>query len=303
MNKFLLDLLVDPISKEPLELADGRLFSKSKAHFYEIIEGVPILLPKKPLAVSSRGAIHQSAKTKFDYQDHYQKDAEYFNYFKPFEDGATIHENSRLHQMILNRVPKKAALILDVGCGNGWVANYFANRDQRVISMDISTKNPIQVHQKNNHNRHAGLVGDVFNLPIKSKSVDCIIAAEIMEHVPDPKQFIASLFRILKPGGRLIITTPYDEQIEHYLCVHCNHPTPRHAHLHSFNEQNIGQFLPNEVNAVATTKFSNKALIKLRSHFVLKFVSFNIWKIVDNLANTLLPKETRFLIEINQSLN
>ena len=303
MNKFLQDLLVDPISKEPLQLKDGKLFSSSQQHFYDIIEQVPILLPKKPLAISSRGAIHQSTKTKFDYQDHYQKDAEYFNYFKPFEDGATIHENQRLHQMILGRVPDEATLVLDIGCGNGWVADHFADRKKFVISMDISTKNPIQVQQKQNHDRHSGLVGDVFNLPIKPKSVDCIIAAEIMEHVPDPQQFIAALFNILKPGGRLIITTPYNEQIEYNLCVHCNQPTPRHAHLHSFSEKNIGKFLPAEVNHVTLKKFSNKALIKLRSHFVLKYVSFNMWKMVDNLTNAILPKQTRFLIEINQSPN
>ena len=300
MKSFLLDLLIDPLTRFPLTLNEGSLIESKEGHTYEIIEGVPILLPKYLVPITPLETVHKSVQTSFDYQDHYQKDAEYFDYFKSFEDGATLHENKRLHQMILNKIPPQVGLVLDVGCGNGWVAKAFAGNNTKVISMDISTKNPIKVNRENDHDGHIGLVADAMYLPIKSQSVDVIIASEIIEHVADPKNFIASLYRVLKPGGKIIITTPYDEKIPYYLCVHCNQPTPQHAHLHSFNERNLHKYLPNMIDQINLFRFSNKYMIKLRSHIVLKYVPFTIWKGIDRLANNWWGKPTRFMVEITK---
>ena len=59
--------------------------------------------------------------------------------------------------------------------------------------------------------------------------------------------FIEKLIEKLKTGGKLIITTPYNEKLEYYLCVHCNLPTPKNAHLHSFNKQNIKEIISNKL--------------------------------------------------------
>jgi 2-polyprenyl-3-methyl-5-hydroxy-6-metoxy-1,4-benzoquinol methylase len=159
----------------------------------------------------------------------------------------------------------------------------------------------VKVLQENQHENHAAVVADAYHLPFKKNSFDVIIASEIMEHVSDPKLFISELMKALKPTGKLIITTPYNEKIQYYLCVHCNKPTPKNAHLHSFNEKNITNFIPSQFSNYSLEKFSNKYLVRLRLNLLLSFLPFQLWKIIDSVANHFLKKPMRFLIEIKNN--
>jgi len=50
--------------------------------------------------------------------------------------------------------------------------------------------------------------GDALDLPYADGTFDCVIASEILEHVPEDDRAIAELVRVLKPGGALAITVP-----------------------------------------------------------------------------------------------
>ena len=302
MNAFLLDILVDPATGTKLDYdAESQCMANSRSgQTYRVIEQVPVLLPPAPANVIASTDLHENHRSHFDYADHYQKDAEQFDYFIEHTNGASRHEESRLHQTIISLVPAGANLILDVGCGKGWVGDYFCRRGRKVISMDISTVNPVRVERRLKGANHSALVGDVFHLPLATNVVDCIIAAEIMEHVPDPGVFIRKLLSALKPGGKLIISTPYREKINYYLCVHCNHPTPQHAHLHSVDEQMIRQFLPPTGIQWQYRTFSDKYLSKLRLHVVLKFLPFRLWQFIDGIVCKTFGRPVRFILEITK---
>lgn len=233
------------------------------------------------------------------YIDHYAKDAEAFDYYEEYNEGVTRFEQKRLHEMIVSKVPKNAENILDMGCGNAWVAGYFLKQNKKVVSADIGITNIDKALQKYPSQNHYGLLADAFDLPLAESSFDVIIAAEIMEHVPSPSAFMESLYRVLKPGGTIIITTPYHEKIEYSLCIHCNQPTPRHAHLHSFHEKNIPPLLP----AGCTQEldiFMNKYLIKSRSHVILKYLPLRMWRFLDGIAEKILPGALRLMITIQK---
>src|SRR3981189_2000995 len=53
-----------------------------------------------------------------------------------------------------------------------------------------------------------GVKGDALDLPYADGTFDCVIASEILEHVPEDDRAIAELVRVLKPGGALAITVP-----------------------------------------------------------------------------------------------
>jgi 2-polyprenyl-3-methyl-5-hydroxy-6-metoxy-1,4-benzoquinol methylase len=301
MKGFLKEIIVDPLTgKNIIEISKGAgYFLSSGEHAYNIIEEVPILLPPQEI-INSNSDLHRQLNSEFDYKMHYQEDAIHFDYFKEEESSAGKEETRRLHQAIINRIPKNADLILDIGCGNGWAAQHFLAKGKKVISMDISNKNPIKVLKDNPNENHAAVVADAYHLPFKKNSVDAIIASEVMEHVYDPKLFISKLGRVLKPGGKLIITTPYNEKIEYFLCVHCNKPTPKNAHLHSFSETNIADFIPKEFADFKTSHFSNKYFVRLRLNLLTSFLPFGLWKIKDSLLNTIIKKPLRFLIELDK---
>lgn len=267
------------------------LSSEDGSITYVLDKGVVRLLPKKECEESP----------SFDYQDHYQKDAEVFDYFATWEDPAAVHENERLHQMILAQAPRKVGRVLDVGCGSAWVAAHFANKGAEVYSMDISTVNPEKAVVNYPFEGHYGVVADVFHLPFQENTFDLIVASEIIEHVADPAMFLRSLLPALTTDGVLVVTTPHAEKLAYSLCIHCNQPTPHHAHLHSFTEASIRELLPVPLRAGATTRtFMNKVLLHARTHIFLKHVPFAVWRIVDRVANVIVPKTARLMLVVRR---
>ena len=226
---------------------------------------------------------------------HYAADAALFDYFE--EPGAaTAHEERRLHERILQALPARPARVLDVGCGRAWVAAAFLPRGVSVVSLDASADNPQRALDRLPAPNHAGVAADALALPFADGTFDAVVAAEITEHVPDPARFLAELFRVLRPGGRLVVTTPYRERIRYVLCVHCNRRTPIHAHLHSFDEHTLPGLLDAPGVAGRTVEvFSNNALAMLRLHPVLGRLPHRLWHGVDALASKAVGKPTRLL--------
>jgi 2-polyprenyl-3-methyl-5-hydroxy-6-metoxy-1,4-benzoquinol methylase len=301
-DNFIIDLLIDPETGEPLSYnpTSKTLISSKSGKKYSVIESVPRIITDENQNIE-KSSLHIKYNSSFNYTDHYQKDAVFFDYSGNDKPEITKNEINRLHESIIKEITEEMEVILDIGCGNGWVSKKLIPTGRKVISMDISSENPVKAIREVAHKNHAGLIADAYNIPLKENSIDCVIASEVLEHVPDPKAFITNLLKLLKHNGKLIITTPYNEKIEYYLCVHCNRPTPKYAHLHSFNEHNIGQFIQDTGITWETKSLINKYLIQIRSHVFLKFLPFNYWILIDNLFNSLFHKPVRFQLVISKS--
>ena len=233
--------------------------------------------------------------SNFNYIDHYKKDAVEFDYFEE-RKGATAHDERRVREYIISKVSKNVSSILDVGCGNGWVAKEFLPRNKQVCSLDISVTNPSSVRKRYPSEKHFGVAADSFHLPFNNNTFDCVIASEIIEHIFDPAGFIKELFRVVKKGGSLIITTQYKEKIIYYLCIHCNQKTPANAHIHSFDERKLeGLYSVNDLEIFKYETFGNKVLIFLRTYVILQFFPFWIWKLKDKFANWIYHKTVHII--------
>jgi len=237
---------------------------------------------------------------KFDYINHYKIDAEEFDYFEE-RTGATEHDERRVHEYIISHVDKDNKSILDVGAGSAWVAKHFVTNEVTVTSLDISKANVDMAKKIITSNHHSQIVADSFKLPFKNNSYDIVIASEIIEHVIDPQEFVNELFRVVKGKGKLIITTPYKEKLRYYLCIHCNQKTPVHAHIHSFDENILTSICKNDdLLEINWKTFGNKFLIFLRTYVILKYFSFNLWKYVDRITNSLKNIPVHILVEYNK---
>ncbi len=278
-------MISSPDTGNLLEYREGFLSDDHDTEKFPVKEGIPLMLPGKP----GEG---------MDYIGHYTTDAEQFDYFSERICKETEHGERRSREFIASRVPEKTQLLLDVGSGSAWAAKKFCPDGIKVVSMDISLKNIKTALERIPHENHYGIVGDGLNPPFPEDSFDCVIAAEVIEHTVDPADFAVNLFRLVKPGGKLIISTPYKEKIQYYLCVHCNKPTPKNAHLHSFDENKLSSLIPaGGVSSVKHFTFLNKALTIMRAGHILRFLPFGLWKIADSLANLIINKKTNIIIE------
>lgn len=52
-------------------------------------------------------------------------------------------------------------------------------------------------------------VGDIQQMPVASEQFDTVLCVEVLEHVPDPSAALSEIYRVLKPGGRLVMTIPH----------------------------------------------------------------------------------------------
>jgi SAM-dependent methyltransferase len=102
------------------------------------------------------------------------------------------------------KIPKNC-VALEVGCGTGANLRTLRSAGLYGIGLDRSVYALTLVKSKENFPL---LAGDLNELPIKTKSVGVIIAADIFEHLEDDTHGINESYRVLKEDGLLILTVP-----------------------------------------------------------------------------------------------
>ena len=99
-------------------------------------------------------------------------------------------------------------VVADLGAGEGTLAQLLAQRAEKVIAVDLSPK---MVEFGQNLAVQNGLsnleyrIGDIEVPPIDNDSLDLAILSQALHHAVHPQRALDAAFRILKPGGRLII--------------------------------------------------------------------------------------------------
>lgn len=99
--------------------------------------------------------------------------------------------------------------ILDIGCGNGFLLYQFRNRYQTLVGLEFSPKRLRQAAINLSGLDFLQISGSAENMPdIETNSIDRIVSADTIEHIPDVYAAANEMYRILKPGGQLVINTP-----------------------------------------------------------------------------------------------
>lgn len=108
--------------------------------------------------------------------------------------------------------------MIDVGCGAGRHTFEAFRRGAEVVGFDQNASELNDVEEMLQLMLEEGdappsakgevVKGDALDLPYAEGTFDCVLASEILEHVPEDDRAISELVRVLKPGGVLAITVP-----------------------------------------------------------------------------------------------
>lgn len=111
--------------------------------------------------------------------------------------------------MLGNDLTKKT--LVDIATGSGYIAVEMAKLGMNVIATDLS---PQSLHNLSKFKKQFKLNNlrliecKAEKIPLRDKIADYIVANAILEHIPAEKQTVKEWKRILKPGGKMLITVP-----------------------------------------------------------------------------------------------
>lgn len=124
--------------------------------------------------------------------------------------------NTPWHQFInekLQHLSLNDASILEIGCGRGGFSNYLASNYpvlRKVVASDFSQEGLRIASEK--YGDHNGLIEwkqeDIMSQSFDENTFDIAISCETIEHIQYPQKAIKELYRVLKPGGTLLLTCP-----------------------------------------------------------------------------------------------
>jgi SAM-dependent methyltransferase len=201
MKDNLLKYLCCPINRDELILQQvvrnesggiisGTLKSK-EGQYYPIIDGIPRLLPNPSINGNNNSEYKRLTKPYDEYLIE--------NGISPSEiakmDSLRYSIFSLTHKFIKEYLN---GTVLDLGAGNDYLKKEFLNLSDFWISLDYNIRsNTIDVQ------------GDGQFLPFPENLFDTIVSIDVLEHIPDPDKLVSELYRVLKPGGKIILSTPF----------------------------------------------------------------------------------------------
>jgi ArsR family transcriptional regulator len=99
-------------------------------------------------------------------------------------------------------------VIADLGAGEGTFSQLLARRAKKVIAVDNSEKMVAygaELAHKHGVNNLEYRLGDIEEIPIRTGTVDLAFFSQALHHAQHPQRAVAEAYRILKPGGRIIV--------------------------------------------------------------------------------------------------
>ncbi len=97
--------------------------------------------------------------------------------------------------------------VLDVGCGEGWFASELLCAEVDVVGIDVAEE-PLRRARERDPALDLTRVHPDGPWPVEDASFDAVWAGETIEHVADTAGWLSEARRVLRPGGRLLLSTP-----------------------------------------------------------------------------------------------
>lgn len=153
---------------------------------------------------------------------------------------------------------------LDAGCGTGTVSKFLVQNGYAVTALDgfeIPLRHVAQLVPEATR-----VLADLNGpLPFPDASFDLIVSYEVIEHLPDPRVFVGEAFRLLRPGGQLVLKCP--NRVDWYrvgdrLLGRTWYADEDKTHLHYFDAFQVARFCRRAGFAPVTSRAGTKPFFR-----------------------------------------
>jgi SAM-dependent methyltransferase len=153
------------------------------------------------------------------------------------------------YRVLLDAMSSSARRILDIGCGDGTLTYRLAQRAERVWGIDDSLL-PLRL-ARGEFDRRPGprrpllTNADARVLPFPDEAFDCVVMADVIEHISAPDAVMSEAHRVLRKGGQILLTTPRRQGA-----------VPSHEyHCHEYTGVELADLLRQRFNGVHVRPF------------------------------------------------
>lgn len=161
------------------------------------------------------------------------------------------------YQQVVKLIPRKPRQrILDIGCGDGVLLSLIKNAALYGVDLDQTSLDyaAAKVNAK-------FVQAPATKLPFQSNFFDVVLATEIIEHLSQPKLMLAEIYRVLKPNGQVIISTPVK-------------PT-----VGLTDKLHVQEFSPPELKNLLASEFKFVTISQSHPLWLKKIYSFTLFKL------------------------
>ena len=158
---------------------------------------------------------------------------------------------------LLRLIPRNRTSILDIGARDGHLSKLLVPYFEKVIALDL----------KRPGFEYPGIetvAGDVTDLPFPDNSFDCVLCAEVLEHVPDLEQACREIARVARHEAVIGVPFKQETRIGRTTCRTCGKVSPQWGHINSFDEEKLQRLFAGltvgTVSFVETTKAATNSL-------------------------------------------
>lgn len=174
--------------------------------------------------MNEKGILKDSWSESWKYSYKYDLLEEYGDSSNIGYTNAYINRKKQILQLLQSVVPP-GAKILDVAAAQGNLSLALAEKGYRVTWNDLREDLAGYVKLKHEFGDITYAPGNIFNLKFDGL-YDCVLIAEIIEHVAHPDEFLTSIAKLVKSGGYIVMTTPNGEYIRNNLPKFSTCPNP-----------------------------------------------------------------------------
>lgn len=153
---------------------------------------------------------------------------------------------------VVNLVPQMARYVLDVGCSNGALGRILGNLapDRTVCGIEVNTAFAVEADKYLDYVVNADLNTLDWNEALGDRRFDCIIFADVLEHLVDPERIVEKSLSFLLPGGSIVLSLPNIRHISAFWAIYVRGRFPRRdrgifdrTHLHWFSVRDAQHLL------------------------------------------------------------